>query len=172
MRAYIEAKQSRPNKGRDGENTQDDEAAYNVKAGSDGKRKTTFGYKAHVNVDEDGFIKTTAFTAGNVHDSQAFESLLTGNEQEVNADSANRSTHHDELLKNQGVRNRILERAYRNRPLTDKQKHRNRLNSGTGCIVERVFGVLKLHYGMSKARYLGLSHNQARFDLMCFAYNL
>ena len=40
-----------------GENTQDPEAGYNVKAGSDGKVKTTYGYKAHVSVDEDDFIK-------------------------------------------------------------------------------------------------------------------
>ena len=170
--SVIEAKQSRPNKGRDGNNTQDEEAAYNVKAGSDGKRKTTYGYKAHVNVDEDGFIKKSEFTAGNVHDSQAFESLLTGKEKEVYADSAYRSAEHDELLKGKRIRNRVLHRRYRNKPLTDSQKQENRLNSSTRSIVERVFGVLKLHYGMSKARYMGLDRNRTRFDLMCFAYNL
>ena len=36
--------------------TQDLEAGWNVKAGSDGKRKSTYGYKAHMNVDEDGLI--------------------------------------------------------------------------------------------------------------------
>ena len=61
-----------------GENTQDSEAAYNVKTSSDSKQKTTYGYKAHITVEEDGFIKTSAFTAGNVHDSQCLAPLLSG----------------------------------------------------------------------------------------------
>jgi hypothetical protein len=52
----IEAKQSRPRKGKDEENTQDIDAGYNVKIAANGKKTSTFGYKAHVNVDEDGFI--------------------------------------------------------------------------------------------------------------------
>ena len=52
--SVIEAPQCRPNKGKDGQPTQDPEADWNVKTGSDGKRKSTYGYKAHINVDEDG----------------------------------------------------------------------------------------------------------------------
>jgi len=170
--SVVEAQRNRPGKGKDGENTQDKEAAYNVKQGSDGKRKTTYGFKGHLNVDEDGLIKTYDFTAGNVHDSQVFESLLSGDEEEAYADSAYKSKAHDELLERRGIRNRILERAYRNRPLSDAQKRRNRMASGTRSIVERVFGVLKLHYGMGKARYLGLSRNKARFALQCLAHNI
>lgn len=154
--SVIKAKQNRPKKDKHGKNTQDPEAAYNVKQGSDGKRKTTYGFKTHANVDEDGFIKSYDYTAGNVHDSQVFESLLTGHEKEVYADSAYSSGKHDQLLKAQGVRNRLLTRAYRNKPLTSDQRSINRLNSGVRCTVERVFGVLKLHYGMGNARYLGL----------------
>jgi len=170
--SVIEAKQNRPKKDKKGKNTQDPEAAYNVKQGSDGKLKTTYGFKTHANVDEDGFIKTYDYTAGNVHDSNVFERLLTGNEKEVYADSAYKSKQHDALLKEVGTRNRVLERAYRNKPLTDHQKKMNRMNSGVRSIVERVFGVLKLHYGMSKARYSGLKRNKARFGLMSLAYNI
>jgi hypothetical protein len=56
--------------------------------------------------------------------------------------------------------------------LTDQQKKRNRQHSGIRSIVERVFGVLKLHYGMGQARYPGFARNYARFGLMCIAYNL
>ena len=49
--SVIEAKNCRPNKNKQGETTQDPEANWNVKAGSDGKRKSTYGYKAHMNVD-------------------------------------------------------------------------------------------------------------------------
>jgi IS5 family transposase len=45
--SIIKAKQNRPNKGKDGNKTQDKEAAYNAKAESDGNRKTTYGFKTH-----------------------------------------------------------------------------------------------------------------------------
>ena len=168
----IQAKQNRPNKGVNGNNTQDKEAGYNVKTSSDGKRKTTYGFKAHIAVEEDGFIKTSAFTSGNVHDSQCLVPLLSGTESAVYADSAYKSEKHDALLAAHGTKNCILERAYRNKPLTGAQKQRNRRHSGIRSIVERVFGVLKLHYGMGQARYLGLARNFTRFGLMCMAYNL
>ena len=170
--SVIEAKQNRPNKNREGENTQDPEAAWNVKAGSDGKRKSTYGYKAHINVDEDGVIKSTGFTAGNVHDSNCFTELLSGKEKAVYADSAYRSEAHDHWLKEQRIENLILKRAYRNRPLRKEDRYFNRIHAGTRPTVERVFGVLKQHYQMGKARYLGLARNRTRFLLMCVAHNL
>ena len=141
--SVIQAKQNRPNKGVDGSSTQDKEAGYNVKTSSDGKRKTTYGFfKAHIAVEEDGFIKAGVFTAGNMHDSQCLAPLLSGTETAVYADSAYKSEKHDALLATQGSKNCILERAYRNTPLTKAQKQRNRRHSGIRSIVERVFGVL------------------------------
>jgi IS5 family transposase len=96
---------NRPNKDTDGNNTQDPEASWNVKQGSDGKRKSTYGFKAHANVDEDGFIKATAFTAGNVYDSNHFTDLLSGKESEVYADSAYKSKQHDDWLEDHYVNN-------------------------------------------------------------------
>ncbi len=55
--SVIQAHRNRPNKGVSGEKTQDSEAGYSVKIGAVEKLKTTYGFKAHVNVDEDGFNK-------------------------------------------------------------------------------------------------------------------
>jgi len=170
--SVIEAKQSRPNKGADGKNTQDTEAGYSVKQSSDGKMKTTYGFKAHLNVDEDAFITSAITTAGNVHDSQCFEDLLTGAEVAVYADSAYASSKHDQLLRDKHIKNGILKRAYRNKPLTKAEKQRNKQLSSIRSTVERVFGLLKQHYGMGKARYLGKARNHARLLLMSMAYNL
>jgi IS5 family transposase len=170
--SVIKAQRNRPNKGVDGENTQDPEAGYNVKSGSDGKTKTTYGYKAHINVDEDDFIKSIGFTAGNVHDSQCFTELLSEKESKVFADSAYASGKTTKWLKERSIDNGVLERAYRNKPLTDQQKASNKMKSRIRCGVERVFGILKLHYGMAQARYLGKARNQMRFGVMCLAYNL
>lgn len=116
--SVIQAQRNRPNKDKDGTNIQDPEAGWNVKQGSDGKRKSTYGFKAHANVDEDGFIKATAFTAGNVHDSNHFTNLLSGKESAVYADSAYKSQKHDEWLEDHHVDNKVGARAYRNTPLT------------------------------------------------------
>ena len=170
--SVIEAKQCRPNKDKDGNSTQDPDAAWNVKTASDGKRKSTYGYKAHINVDEDGFIKATDYTAGNIHDSNCFADMLNGDESSVYADSAYRSQKHNAWLSERSIENRIIKRAYRNRPLDKKDKQFNQLFSGVRCTVERVFGVLKQHYSMTKARYLGLDRNRTRFELMCVAHNI
>ncbi len=117
--SVIEAKQSRPRKNKKGENTQDPEAEYFSKIGSDGKIKTTYGYKLHINTDEDGFIGNLEYTTANIHDSQVFEEILTGYEYEVYADSAYASEATNQLL---GKKNKVLHQAYRNKPLTKKQK--------------------------------------------------
>ena len=170
--SVIEAKQSRPNKGKDGRSTQDPDADWNVKNGSDGKRKSTYGFKAHLNVDEDGLIKSTDYSRGSSHDSNHFIDSLSGDESAAYADSAYQSETHTQWLSEQGVDNRLTRRAYRNRPLSEKDKQFNRLHSGVRSVVERVFGVLKQHYGMRKARYLGLARNRTRFELMCVAHNI
>jgi IS5 family transposase len=170
--SVIEAQRARPNEGSDGNSTQDPEAQWNVKTAANGKKTSTYGFKIHINVDEDGFIKTTDFTAGNVHDSQVFTQLLDDKDHAVYADSAYPSQKHSEWLKARGIEDRMIARAYRNKPLTNAQKAQNRLWAGTRCTVERTFGILKLHYGMAKARYLGLTRNAMRVGLMCIGYNM
>lgn len=139
---------------------------------SNGKLKSPYGYKAHVNVDEDGFIKSSDYTAGNVHDSNCFTRLLSGNESAAYADSAYQSRVHDKWLAKRHIDNRVIKRAYRNQPLDKKANQFNRIHSGVRCTVERVFGVLKQHYGMAKACYLGLDRNRTRFEWMYVAHNL
>lgn len=168
----IEAQRSRPKKNEKGESTQDPEAEYFTKRNAKGKRETTYGYKAHVNCDEDGFIMKATFTPANVHDSKELIHLLTGNDAAVYADKAYTSKAHDELLEKLGVKNRILKKAYRNRPLTKEEKETNRVHSDTRSIIERVFGTLKLHYGIAKSRYLGRVRNHVRFIMCAMGYNL
>jgi IS5 family transposase len=179
----IEAKQSRKRKGRDGNNTQDKDAKYNVKIAADGKRKTTYGFKMHANTDEDGFVKNMTFTPGNVHDSQELDELLNiGNIKdpskedktktvgEVYADSAYANKLNDIKLGKQN--NKVLHRAYRNKPLTQQQKEQNKQCSSIRYIVERTFGLLKQHHGLGKVRYLGLERNKTRAQLIAMSHNL
>ena len=52
------------------------------------------------------------------------------------------------------------------------QQQCNRIHSGVRCTVERILGVLKQHYGMAKARYLGVDRKRTRFERMCVAHSL
>jgi Transposase DDE domain len=85
-----------------------------------------------------------------LHDSKSLEQLLTRTEYQLYADLCPRgykayaSAEHDKLL------------AKRNQPLNEQQKHQNHQWSSVRSTVERVFGILKQHYGIGKARYLGL----------------
>jgi transposase, IS5 family len=126
----IEAKQSRPRKNAKGETAQDAEAGYNVKVAANGKKASTYGFKAHINADEDGFIKAVAYTPGNEHDSHSLEKLQTLRERELYADKAYASDKHDKMLGQRGIENRILHKAKRNQPLSELQKTQNRRWSG------------------------------------------
>ena len=91
-----------------------------------------------------------------MHDSNHFTTLLKGNESAAYADSANKSEMHTDWLTARGIENRLIKRAYRNRLLSKEDKVFNQTHAGARSAVERVFGVLKQHYAMGKARYLGL----------------
>ena len=130
--SVIAAKQSCPKQGKDRQNTQDPEASWSVEVGSDGKRKSADGDKAHDSVDKDGFIKATCFPG-----------LLMGEEAAAYADSAYQSAVHAEWLSERSIENSSIKRAYRHQPLGKEDKQFNRLASGARSLVERVFGVLK-----------------------------
>jgi IS5 family transposase len=143
FKAFIEAKQSRPRKGKgkDGENTLDSEAGYNVKVAANGKTVSTYGYKARVNVDEDGFVKAIAYTPGNEHDSYSLKKLPTRTEHQLYADKAYASAEHDQFLAKRGTANRI---PTAERPAKTPEP---RQWSSIRSTVEHVFGILKQHYG-------------------------
>jgi len=56
--------------------------------------------------------------------------------------------------------------AYANK-LNDKKQR-----SSIRYVVERTFGLLKLHHGLGKARYLGLQRNKTRAQLIAMSHNL
>ena len=120
------------------------------------------------------------FTPGNVHDSQEIDELLGIDKNKANkrtkipgqvyADSAYANKLNDKKLGKHN--NKILHRAYRNKPLTQQQKQENKQRSSIRYIVERTFGLLKQHHGLGKARYLGLQRNKTRAQLIAMSHNL
>ena len=92
--------------------------------------KLHYGYKNHTAVDEDGLVKAVYTTTANAHDSKGLPALLDKLEGKCNsiyADKGYKSSSNDQELRGRNLKNRIQDKAYRNRPLTDRQKQRNKL---------------------------------------------
>jgi IS5 family transposase len=168
----IEAHQCRKKPGVGKDNTQDSEAGWAVKTGTKGRVESTYGFKAHSNVDEDGFVKKVLVTAGNVHDSKVLEDLLTGTEESLYGDSAYASQAIADTLAAKGIANKTNRRAYRNRPLAKADDEHNSAMSSVRYVVERTFGTFKRHYGATKTRFLGIAKTQGWIMIIAMAHNL
>lgn len=139
--------------------------------------KTKFGFKRHDAVDENGMIITVHTTIANEHDSRGLAPLLekTPNcytQDGVWADKGYKVPDNDELLKAKKIKNRIMHKAYRNRPLTPWQNTFNSLISKTRWVVERTFGGIKKWFNGGTTRYMGTAKVHTGHILLAIAYNL
>jgi IS5 family transposase len=137
------------------------------------KKKTVFGYKLHVKSDaKSGLIDTFEVTAANVHDTNVFESLLTGTEGAVMADKAYDSSARREKLRARKIHDWIMHRAARNKPLETCFKEINRLYAPMRSSVERQFAHLKRWRGCGRARFIGLARVREQMMWGIAAHNL
>lgn len=133
-----------------------------------------YGYKQHVKADvKSKLITNFEVTPASVHDSNVFEELLDEGDvgQAIYADSAYANKKREQELKAVGIRPKILKKGYRNKPLTEGDKTRNRKLSSRRCRVEHVFAWLK-QKGRSVIRGIGIARITARVTLRIIGYNL
>jgi len=150
----------------------DTDAAWTKKG-----KKFHYGYKAHTSVDVDtGLILAAHATPANHSDTGELKVLVAASrlpaKSRVYADKGYTSANNRKLLKQHKCKDGIMNRAYRNKPLTERERKRNKLISKRRFIVERVFGTLKQHYDMARASYLGTAKVQGELLLSSLAYNL
>ncbi len=146
----------------------DPDAGFTKKNG-----QTHFGYKAHAAVDEgSGLIRQMVTTSAQLHDSQAFDALVQGDDAAVYADKAYDDETRRQRLKKQGIEPRMMYRARRSKPLVTWQIWFNKAVSGVRAAVERPFACMKGTYGFARCRYRGLARNEAHVQLFAGAYNL
>lgn len=133
-----------------------------------------FGYKAHVAVDQgSGLIRAAQLTSAKIYESEVADDLIQGDERAVYADKAYEHKGRRRRLKAMGIKDRIMHRANKHRPvLPPWQRRRNKLIAPIRANVERVFGTLKRSYGYRRVRYRGLHKNQSHLHLLCIAINL
>lgn len=132
-----------------------------------------FGMKAHIGADSrHRIVHTIVATAANVHDSVVLPQLLHGKETRVYGDSAYIGK--TEAIRETSPRARafINKRAYRNHPLTDRDKETNSRKSSTRSRVEHIFGTVKGLFGFRKVRYRGLAKNENCLNVLFALSNL
>jgi len=135
----------------------DDHDAAWIKKG----KKSHYGFKAHVAVDSEGFLLGGHVTPANKSDIKELAQVLEESNIEeksfILADKGYASAENRDYLKDKGHTDFIMAKANKNKPLTPSEKLINRAISSVRYKVEQTFGILKKHYGLSRARYLGIS---------------
>jgi IS5 family transposase len=136
---------------------------------------TFYGYKNHVKSDtKTKLIDKYIVTDASVHDSQAIEGLLTEKDQgqELYADSAYTGEEQEKVYEHKRVINKVIEKGYRNKPLTEKQIADNREKSRTRVRVEHIFGFVENSMKGSIVRTIGLARAKAKIGMMNLTYNI
>ena len=126
-------------------NPRDPDARVAVK-----RKKSYFGYKAHLAVDEEsGLVRQAEITSANVHDFRLAETLIQGDEQGVFADKAYDSQAFH-TLESRGLVDGVAWKARRGQPLEAWQRSLNAWSSSIRYAV------------VAKARHTEASSSAAR----------
>ena len=134
-----------------------------------------YGYKNHVKVDvKSKLVRTYVTTGASVHDSQVVAELLTDKDKgkPFYADSAYVGPQVAEVLKDHKMVNRIHEKGYRNKPLTEKQKAKNKRKSRIRSRIEHVFGFMENSMDASFIRTIGKEMAHGQNGMLNLVYNM
>jgi IS5 family transposase len=149
----------------------DTEAAWIKKAG-----KLHYAYKQHVATNQEGFVLGIHTTAGNESDIKNLGSTLDkikiAPRTPVYADKGYASAENDTILIEKKLKNRILNKAVKNKPLTEIEKQINKVISQTRYKIERTFGSIHKWFKAGIARYVGKIKMHAQHLMQAICYNL
>jgi len=139
-----------------------------------GKSGFTFGYKAHVGVDEgSGLIRAVVTTPANINDTTPADQLIRGDERNVWADAAYDTHARRARLKAQGKKPRIARRPNKHHPeLPPRLKRYNELIARRRAAVETTFATLKCRMKLNLIRYVGLAKASAQITMGAIAFNM
>jgi IS5 family transposase len=139
-----------------------------------GKGGSTFGYKAHVGVDQgSGLIRAVITTPANVTDTTPADGLIRGDEAAVWADAAYHTHAREAALKARGVKARLARRPNKHHPkLPPRLALYNRLIARRRAAVETTFATWKQRMGLTRIRYVGLVKASAQIVMAAIAFNL
>ena len=138
--------------------------------------KLRFGFKQHTGTDENGMITSVITTSANESDMSHLIDVVEladlPKDAWVMADKGYKSKKNDELVESRQWKNKVMNRSYRNRPLTEEEKSFNKEISKIRYRVERAFGSMRRWFGAGTARYVGLEKMHTQHLMEAIAYNL
>ena len=135
-----------------------------------------FGFKKHHVTDNEGLVLGVLTTKASTNEIANLEEVLeTADLPEgiaLKADKGYQSKKNESILKKRKLKNHILKKAVKNKPLTKWEKRFNKLVGQTRFKVERTFGGIKRWFNGGLARYRGIEkmHTQNLMEAVC--YNL
>ena len=150
----------------------DTEAAWLKKAG-----KLHYGYKKHLCTDDaEGMIMAVTTTAANESDMHHITDVVDKSKLKkgarVKADKGYASAANRQALKERGLKDNIMHKAVKNKPLTTWQIKFNQIISKTRYKVERTAGSMKRWFAAATARYMGILKTHTQHLMEAIAYNL
>lgn len=134
-----------------------------------------YGYKNHTKVDaKSKFINKYVVTDASVHDSQALGDLLDKSDkgQPLYADSAYTGVNQKKVIRKYRLKNEVHEKGYKGKPLTSRQKAKNKKKSKTRARVEHVFGFMEQSMNGLVVKSIGVVRASGIIGLINLTYNL
>jgi transposase, IS5 family len=132
-----------------------------------------FGMKAHIGVDsKTKLIHSVVATSANVHDKHPIPQLLHGNENRVYGDSAYASQKKLIAQAAPKAKDFTNQKGSRHKPLTDREREKNRTKSQVRAKVEHAFLIIKRIFGFAKVSYRGLKKNGNRLFVVAALANI
>lgn len=135
------------------------------------------GYKTHIVINKDnGLVESAILTVASCHESAFLERVLnkvSGKILGVLGDKGYFSDQRKKEFREKGIYHGILEKRKNNQKfLTKKQKIKNKRLSKIRSSIERVFAVVKEHYGWRRVKYFGLKKNRDHMFSIFSAFNI
>ncbi len=134
-----------------------------------------YGYKNHAKVDSKSkFINKYVVTDASVHDSQALDGLLDKKDkgQPLYADSAYTGENQEKTIRKFKMKNKVHEKGYKGKPLTEEQKNNNNKKSQIRARVEHVFGFMEQSMNGLVIKSIGIVRATGIIGLINFTYNI
>lgn len=136
--------------------------------------KYHFGYQGFARCDEEGFIDKTHVTPANLPETKELKTMTEGlvNGVRLQADKGFFSSDNKEMLKSKKLKNGLMYRAFRNKPLTKRKTQFNKLISKKRWRIEQCFGTMKRRFCYQKTSYFSTIKVDAEFKMKAMCLNL
>ena len=138
--------------------------------------KYHFGYKKHHVTDDEGLVlgvlTTTASTNEVANLDEVLDTADLPKHIPLKADKGYQSKKNTAILKERKLKNHILKKSQKNKPLTKWESRFNKLVGKTRFKVERTFGGIKRWFLGGIARYRGIEKMHAQNLMEAICYNL